>query len=158
MIFVILGTHELPFTRLLNEVERLKKEGFIEDEIIVQNGNTPFKSGYMELRPFVTFEQMDQLFDEARLIITHAGTGSVITGLKKKKKVIAAPRLEKYGEHNDDHQLQLTESFTEQGHILKWGEGDNLLELIHQSETFEPKPFQSKQEQMFSVIKKFIDQ
>lgn len=158
MIFVILGTHELPFTRLLKEVERLKKEGFIEDDIIVQNGNTSFKSTNMELRPFVTFEQMNQLFNEARLIITHAGTGSVITGLKKGKKIIAAPRLEKYGEHNDDHQLQLTESFTEQGHILNWGEEDNLLELIYQAETFEPKPFQSKQEQMFSLIKNFIDQ
>lgn len=158
MIFVILGTHELPFTRLLQEVERLKKEGLIEDDIIVQSGHTKFETSHMKMVPFFNFEEMDRLFDEARLIITHAGTGSVITGLKKGKKVIAAPRLEKYGEHNDDHQLQLTSTFVEQEHILSWGDKEDLLELIHLAEAFNPKPFESKQQQMFSLLKQFIDE
>ena len=158
MIFVVLGTHELPFTRLLEEVEELKKSGVIEDEIIVQSGNTKYQSDSMTLKPFVSYEEMDDLFDRARLIITHAGTGSVTTGLKKGKRVIAVARLKKHGEHNDDHQLELVEVFLKQGHILSWNEGESLAEVISQSDTFDPLPFQSGKQKMFSIIENFINE
>lgn len=157
MIFVVLGTHELPFTRLIKEVERLKKEGYIKDEVIVQNGNTKYKSDVLELKPFLSFEEMDSLFEQADIVISHAGTGSVITAIKKGKKVIAAPRLEKYGEHNDDHQLQLTEAFVNGGHILAWYENDKLEDTLEQAKDFQPVPFESKKELMFKTLKDFID-
>ncbi|MFQ3545390.1 PssE/Cps14G family polysaccharide biosynthesis glycosyltransferase [Halobacillus rhizosphaerae] len=158
MIFVVLGTHELPFTRLLEEVEELKQSGVIEDEIIVQSGNTKYQSDYMTLKPFVSYEEMDDLFDRARLIITHAGTGSVITGLKKGKRVIAVARLKKHGEHNDDHQLELVDVFLKQGHILSWNEGESLAEVISESDAFDPLPFQSGKQKMFSIIENFINE
>ncbi|SET25707.1 UDP-N-acetylglucosamine transferase subunit ALG13 [Salinibacillus kushneri] len=158
MIFVILGTHELPFTRLLNEVERIKKSGFLKDEIVVQSGNTKYNSHYMTLIPFMSYEEMDKLYNKARLIITHAGTGSVITGLKKSKKVIAAARLKKYGEHNDDHQLELVSVFEKQGHILSWNEGENLEKVIIEAEDFEPKPFRSGKDKMLKILYDFIEQ
>ncbi|PAD40440.1 PssE/Cps14G family polysaccharide biosynthesis glycosyltransferase [Terribacillus sp. 7520-G] len=156
MILVVLGTHELPFMRLLREVERLKREGIITDEVIVQAGHTKFESDLLTIKPFVNYEVMDQLMEDARLVITHAGTGSVISALKKGKKVIAAARLKKYGEHNDDHQLQLLSIFLEQRHILSWGEGEDLGEVIRQTESFEPVPFQSGKERMFSILSNFI--
>lgn len=157
MILVLIGTHELPFTRLLNEVEKLKLNGGVEEDIVVQNGHTPYESDVLTLKPFVSYQEMNELYDRARLIITHAGTGSVITGLKKGKKVIAAPRLKKYGEHNDDHQLELMQAFEEAGHILSWNDGDSLLDLLKQLEDFEPTPFQSKRKQMFRLLEDFID-
>lgn len=157
MIFVVLGTHELPFTRLLKEVEELKKSGKISDEIIVQSGHTKYESDVMTLKPFVSYEEMEDLFERARLVITHAGTGSVVTGLKKGKKVIAVARLQKYGEHNDDHQLELVDVFLEKGHILTWNEKDSLEEVMSQVDTFEPIPFKSGQEQMFSILEDFIE-
>ncbi|MFP7492547.1 PssE/Cps14G family polysaccharide biosynthesis glycosyltransferase [Terribacillus saccharophilus] len=156
MILVVLGTHELPFTRLLEEVERLKRENIITDEVVVQAGHTKFESDLLTIKPFVNYEVMDQLMEEARLVITHAGTGSVISALKKGKKVIAAARLKKYGEHNDDHQLQLLSIFLEQQHILSWGDGDDLGEVIQQTTSFEPVPFQSGKERMFSILSDFI--
>jgi UDP-N-acetylglucosamine transferase subunit ALG13 len=157
LILVLLGTHELPFTRLIKEVERLKLEGIIDDDIIVQNGNTKFESEVLTLKPFVSFEEMDRLVEESRLIITHAGTGSIISGLKKKKIVIAAPRLAKYNEHNDDHQLELAEVFEEQGHILVWRDGEKLEDVLKKVEAFEPKPFVSKKEKMLNLLQDFID-
>lgn len=156
LILVVLGTHELPFTRLLEEVERLKRKGIITDEVVVQAGHTKFESDLLTIKPFVNYEVMDQLMEEARLIITHAGTGSVISALKKGKKVIAAARLKKYGEHNDDHQLQLLSIFLEQQHILSWGEGEDLGEVIQQAASFEPVPFQSGKERMFTILSNFI--
>ncbi len=156
LILVVLGTHELPFTRLLEEVERLKREGFITEEVVVQAGHTKFDSNLLKIKPFVNYEVMDQLMEDARLVITHAGTGSVISALKKGKKVIAAARLKKYGEHNDDHQLQLMSIFLEQKHILSWGEGEDLGKIIQETESFQPEPFQSGKERMFTILSNFI--
>lgn len=157
MILVLLGTHELPFTRLLKEVELLKVNHFIEEEIIVQNGNTPYNSPFLSLRPFVSYEEMSSLVNEAKLIITHAGTGSIVTSLKQGKKVIAAPRLKKYGEHNDDHQLEIVNSFVQKGYLLVWNDGDNLEQIIKEAEHFHPIPFHSEKSRMLSLLKDFIE-
>src|SRR5699024_5590122 len=157
LIFVVLGTHELPFTRLLNEVERLKKEGIIQEDVIVQRGHTRYESDNLFLKQFVSHNEMDLLYEQARLIITHAGTGSIIMGLKKGKCVIACPRLAKYGEHNDDHQLQIVSALAGQGHMLSWQEGNQLEDVIRQTEDFQPKPFHSGREQIYELIENFIE-
>ncbi|HLS09865.1 PssE/Cps14G family polysaccharide biosynthesis glycosyltransferase [Lentibacillus sp.] len=156
MILVVLGTHELPFTRLLNEVERLKKEGIIQEDVVVQHGHTNYESDNLTLKQFVSLKEMDLLYERARLIITHAGTGSIIMGLRKGKRVIACPRLAKYGEHNDDHQLQIVTALTGQGHILSWEEESLLESVIQEAETFEPQPFHSGREQIHQLIENFI--
>src|SRR5699024_9557979 len=155
LILVVLGTHELPFTRLLKEVERLKIRGIMDEDIVVQHGHTKYQSDHLTLKKFVTYDEMDQLYDDARLIITHAGTGSVITGIRKGKTVIAAPRLKKYGEHNDDHQLQLVTEFVKQEHILSWNDGEKLQDVPQAASTFQPKPFQSDKKRMFRLIEDF---
>ncbi|WP_347862214.1 PssE/Cps14G family polysaccharide biosynthesis glycosyltransferase [Salimicrobium sp. PL1-032A] len=157
MIFVILGTHELPFERLLTEVEKLKASGVIEEDIVVQNGHTPYESEHMTFRPFVSYEDMDRMFDDSDLIITHAGTGSVTTALKKGKRVIAVARLKEYGEHNDDHQLELVRVFEEQGYILSWDDTKELEDVIHQSEDFTPAPFKSGKAQLIGLLQNYID-
>ncbi|MFD1363704.1 PssE/Cps14G family polysaccharide biosynthesis glycosyltransferase [Lentibacillus salinarum] len=156
MIFVVLGTHELPFTRLIGEVERLKKEGSIQEDVLVQHGHTPYRSDHLTLKPFVSYQEMDLLYEQARLIITHAGTGSIIKGLKKSKPVIACPRLAKYGEHNDDHQLQIVSALKKQEHILSWEEDMLLEDVIQQADIFQPRPFQSGREQIYQLIENFI--
>ncbi|WP_138419873.1 PssE/Cps14G family polysaccharide biosynthesis glycosyltransferase [Aquibacillus sediminis] len=158
MILVTLGTHEMPFDRLLQAIEQAKQQLQLDEEIIVQSGNTKYKSDAMKLIPFVSYEEMSKLYDDARLIICHGGTGSIITGLKKDKRVIAAARLNKYGEHNDDHQLEIISIFTEAGYILEWKEDESLADVIEQASTFEPKKFVSKKEQLLSVLEDFIEQ
>lgn len=158
MIFVTLGTHELPFTRLLKEVDKTIELLNIQEEIIVQAGHTNYRSDRMKLYSFFSFEEMDEMYDKADLLITHAGTGSVISGIRKNKKVIAAPRLKMYGEHNDDHQLQLVDAFEAAGHILVWRDGDSLAEIIKQIDTFSPKPFVSGRDQLFGLIDRFINE
>ncbi|GAA5415819.1 hypothetical protein Pryu01_00851 [Paraliobacillus ryukyuensis] len=156
MIFVVLGTHELPFTRLLKAVDQLVEAGTITEQVVAQIGHTKHHSNHMQMHKFLTYDQMDQYYNQADLIITHAGTGSVLTGLKKGKIVIAAPRLKKYGEHNDDHQLQLAEVFEQKNHILVWHETERLDRVIQESRTFQPKPFQSGKNKLFSILDSFI--
>ncbi|WP_079474713.1 PssE/Cps14G family polysaccharide biosynthesis glycosyltransferase [Marinococcus halophilus] len=157
MILVVLGTHELPFPRILHEVEALIKEGYIQDNVIVQNGNTNFESAHMTLRRFIPSEEMEKLFQEAEIVISHAGTGSVTTALKYYKKTIVVPRLKKHGEHNDDHQLQLTESFTSKGHVISMTGEKTLKQAMEELTLFEPTPFHTGNEQMLKTIKNYID-
>ncbi|WP_240374370.1 PssE/Cps14G family polysaccharide biosynthesis glycosyltransferase [Bacillus piscicola] len=158
MIFVVLGTHELPFTRLLTEVEQLIEQGVIKEEVVVQSGHTTFHSDNMELIPFMSFADMDATYDKARLIIAHGGTGSIITGVKKMKPVLAVPRLAEFNEHNDDHQLEIVEQFQEAGHIIGVKTPEQLTDAINEAADFEPVPFQSGKEKILKILEDFIDQ
>ncbi|MDD3693627.1 MAG: glycosyltransferase [Oscillospiraceae bacterium] len=137
MILVTLGTQFEPFTRLLDMVENSS----LTDEIIVQAGHTKYKSKKMKLFDFISFDEMDALIDKADFIITHGGTGSILTPLKKGKKVIACARLSKYKEHVDNHQTEIVSILSQQGYILELKENaalDNLLSLL---DNFSPKVF-----------------
>ena len=156
MIFIVLGTHELPFTRLLQEVETLIDKGTIQDDVIAQCGHTKFQSKHMVLHDFLSYDKMDELYDTADIIITHGGTGSIISGLKKRKKMIAAARLKKYGEHNDDHQREIIGQFVNSNYLLEWSEELDLGEVIKKAQGFQPEPFEGGRDKILDIIRKFI--
>ncbi len=89
-------------------------------------------------------------------MITHAGVGSILSALKKGKKVIACARLAKYGEHTNDHQLQILEAFAQSGYLLPCTELDKLYEVVAQSKEFVPQPYVSTTKQVVKEIRSFI--
>lgn len=153
MILVTLGTQKQPFTRLLDCIENSN----INDEIIVQAGHTNYSSNKMEILDFIDYDKMAELEEKADIIITHGGTGSVVGPLKKEKKVIACARLQKYGEHVDNHQQELVSIFSEQGYILELKEGDNLDELLSNISSFMPKKYNSNTENFIRRLKEKIE-
>ena len=94
MILVLLGTQNNSFYRLLEEIDKLISENIINEEVIVQNGYTKYETQNMKLIDFVSKEELEKLLENADLIITHGGVGSIIMSIKKGKKVIAIPRLQ----------------------------------------------------------------
>lgn len=118
MIFITLGTQNFNFLRLLKAVESATSNGVINGEIIAQIGNNNFSSQHIQCIPFLNKETFNKYMEEADFIISHAGTGSLITALKKGKKVLVAPRLKKYGEHIDDHQLEILDAFSKLNLII----------------------------------------
>ena len=115
MVLVTLGTQKQSFKRLLDYIE----ESSLDDEIIVQAGHTKYESKKMKIFDFIDYETMDEYLKKADLVITHGGTGSVVTPLKLGKKIIGCARLSKYGEHVDDHQTELVGIFADEGYILE---------------------------------------
>lgn len=158
MIFVVLGTHELPFDRLLKEIDQQILSGNIKEQVLVQAGHTKYRSTEMDFIDFTTYDEMTKLYEEASFIITHGGTGSITMGVKMGKKVIAVPRRMKYGEHNDDHQLEIVKQFYQSGHILYWNEPLKLEDILEQIQDFEPSPYESGKSEILTIIKNFIDQ
>ena len=153
MILVTLGTQKEQFKRLLDYIENSK----IKDEIIVQAGHTKYKSKKMKIFDFIPYEEMNDYVSKANFIITHAGTGSILTPLKKGKKVIACARLSKYGEHVDDHQLQIVEVFKNEKYILELDEDNTLDDLIKQLDKFKIKQYKSNTDKFIKKLKKEID-
>lgn len=111
MIFISVGSQKFQFNRLLKEIDRLIKSGVIKDEVFAQIGVSDYKPKYYKFKDFLNQSEFNKYIEKSDLIITHAGTGVVVNSLKMNKKVIVVPRLSKYKEHVDDHQIQLTKEF-----------------------------------------------
>lgn len=159
MIFVILGTQDKKFPRLLDAVQKQINDGNISkgENIIVQAGCTKYLSNDMEIRDYISIREFEQLIDEADLIICHAGVGTILTALKKNKKIIAAARLKKYGEHVNDHQLQILENFNKEGYILALDDFEKLNLLIEQSKKFKPAKFKTNKKYFLEQLEREIE-
>ena len=157
MILVTLGTQDKSFERLLKAIQKQIDLGVIKDRVVVQAGCTKFKSNDMEIFDLIPIDEFDKLVEECDVLITHGGVGSIITGLNKNKKVIAAARLAKYREHINDHQLQIIDNFSKSGYILKLDDFDNLGNLLKQVKSFKPKKYKSNVENFRNIITNYID-
>ncbi len=126
MIFVTLGSQKFQFDRLLQAVDELKTD----EEIFAQIGYSNYEPQNYEYKKFLDRDEFENVMDKADIVITHGGTGAIIGAVKKGKKVIAVPRLKKYGEHVDDHQLQLVEQFKDLNLICACKNVDKLDEAV----------------------------
>lgn len=157
MIFVTVGTQDKQFTRLIRGVENAVITGKITDEVIVQAGNTNYESDYLKILNYVPFEEFNKYLAASDIIITHGGVGSILNALKLKKKVIAIPRLKKFGEHINDHQLQVIKKMTEQGYILSCEDENDIADKIKEADDFVVKEYNSNTEKFIAEFKNVLD-
>lgn len=157
MILVLLGTQNNSFVRLLQEVEKNINSGNITDEVVVQAGYTKYNSNKMKIHNLISSQEMEQLVDEANLVISHGGVGSTLQCVKKGKVVIGVPRQKKYNEHVNDHQKQLIETFASQGYIIGIKEVTDLEKALKQAKEFRPKKYISNTENMIRLIEKYVE-
>lgn len=157
MIFVSLGTFHSLFPRPLIAIESAVKSGKVNEEIIAQIGHTNFTTDAFKTTPFFSPDEIDKLYDDARIIVTHAGTGSILKGVKKRKKVIVIPRLHKYAEHIDDHQLDILNEFAKSHYILPWTDGESFETILSNADCFVPVPYTSSKDKLVSFLMNYID-
>ena len=127
MIFITLGSQKFQFNRLLKEIDRLIEQGKITEEVFAQTGYSDYKPKNYKYKNFLDRDQFNDVMSKCDKVITHGGTGAIINAVKKEKKVIAVPRLAKYGEHVDNHQLQIIEQFKEMNFVEGINEIEELL-------------------------------
>lgn len=157
MIFVTLGTQDKSFTRLLEAIEKEILNGNITDEVVVQAGFTKYKSEKMRIFDLISQDDFTAYMKKADLIISHGGVGSIITALNSGKKVIAAPRLAKFGEHVNDHQLQIIKCFEQKQYILPLYDFDKLSDVICSAKYFEPVQFESNRDNFLIFLEQLIE-
>jgi len=156
MIFVVLGTWEMPFTRPLLEIERAAAAGLLAQPIVVQAGKTSYQSACMEIVPFFGKEELERMYEGASLLICQAGVGSIMLGLRKRKKVIAIARRRTFDEHIDDHQLEILEVFSKAGNILPWNGNGDLPEVLRRVPHFVPADYAFSEEGISSAILEYL--
>ena len=157
MVLVLLGTQVNDFSSLLVEVEKLVTNGTIDEEVIVQKGVTKYQSNKMQSFDLIPKDQIEYYKEQANYIITHGGVGSILSSIKMGKKVIAVPRLKEYGEHVNNHQLQIVEKFAEQGYIIGVTDLSKLEEAVKGIPSFLPKEYKSNTDNMIDLLDKFIN-
>ena len=157
MILILLGTQDNSFHRLLDKVQELIDKKVITEKVIVQAGRTKFESKDMEIYSLITEEKLREIMKKADLVITHGGVGSIVMALKMGKKVIAVPRLSAFGEHINDHQIQIIDSFEKQGFLIGLTEVDEMENALEKVKDFKPKKFKSETDHMIKLIENFID-
>jgi len=158
MILVTLGTQDKKFHRLLSLIQNEIKKGNIKEEVYVQAGySCDFKSKDMKIFNLISMDEFENLISKCDLLITHGGVGSIITGLKHNKKVIACARLKKYAEHTNDHQIQIIDNFSKAGYILSLTEESDLSQLLEQIKNFKPKKYKSNAKNFKKQIADIID-
>ena len=105
MIFVTVGTHEQPFDRLVSEIDTLKRDGVIQEEVFIQTGYSTFEPQYCRWSKLIPYGDMVKNTEDARIVITHGGPASFLMPLQMGKIPIVVPRQCRFGEHVNDHQL-----------------------------------------------------
>jgi len=157
MILVLLGTQNNSFHRLLEEIQKNIDNGNIKQEVVVQKGYTKFESKDMKIYSQVPIDEMNTLIEEADIVITHGGVGSIINSIKRGKKVIAVPRLKKYKEHVNDHQLDIIKSFDEMGYVIGINAVKELEEALKKVQDFEPKEYVKNTGNIIKIVEDFIE-
>ena len=129
MIFVTIGTPSQGFPRLIKKMDEIA--GKIDEKVIMQIGHEKYKPKNAEYFDFVeNFDKIRELNQKARVVVCHGGIGAIITVLEQETPVIAVPRLKKYSEENDDHQLETVKALVKEGMIKAAYEVDELEEAL----------------------------
>lgn len=156
MILILTGTAK-PFSRLLEAVSYCVKNDLIKEEVIAQIGVTNFKDKNIQTFDFETSKKLTKLIDEASIIITHGGVGTIIDCLKRNKKILAVPRLKKYNEAANDHQIQIVNEFGTKGYIIPVYDLSRLSDKINEAKTFRPNNYKSNKANFIKEVRNYID-
>jgi UDP-N-acetylglucosamine transferase subunit ALG13 len=109
--------HSQNFDRLIKKMDEIA--GKINEEVIIQIGSSKYKPKNATYFNFTdNFENIIELNKKARIVVCHGGAGTIITALNEGKPVIAVPRMKKYKEHINDHQLELVDALSKNNKIL----------------------------------------
>ena len=106
MIFVTVGTHEQPFNRLIQYIDNMKRDGKIQEEVVMQTGYCTYEPQYCTWSKLIPYKEMIEKVKEARIVITHGGPASFVMPLQIGKTPIVVPRQYEFGEHVNNHQLE----------------------------------------------------
>lgn len=136
MIFVTVGTHEQPFDRLIRQIDELLFKGVIEDSVFIQTGYSNYKPKACNWSQFIPYSEMQLLYEDARIIITHGGPSSFIPAVQIGKIPIVVPRQKQFGEHVNDHQLEFAKQVAKRWGSILVVEDINALErlIVHYDE------------------------
>lgn len=152
MIFITLGSQKFQFNRMLENIDQLIEKKVIQEKVYAQIGYSSYKPIRYAYTQFLNRRDFKNKMEESDVVITHAGTGAIITALKSDKKVIAMPRQVQFGEHVDNHQDEISAVFKDNNYIFVANSLSELEIKLLEIRNHEFKPFQSNNENYIKYI------
>jgi UDP-N-acetylglucosamine transferase subunit ALG13 len=156
MIFLTVGT-QFPFDRLVRAVDDIVDDGLIGEALFAQIGESSYKPRNFESVLSLDKKTFDDYVRQSSAIIGHAGMGTIIAAMQLGKPLLVMPRLKKYGEVVNDHQVAIAKKFEELGHILVAYDTKDLPERIRQLKTFVPKERKANPDAVADRIRNFLN-
>jgi UDP-N-acetylglucosamine transferase subunit ALG13 len=156
MIFLTVGT-QFPFDRLVRAIDKLKGEGVIRDEIIAQVGRSNYTPDNFRVYESLDKTEFDETVQNASAIISHAGMGSITMALEHNKPMLVMPRLSRYREVVNNHQVGIAQRFSQTGHLIVAMDETELSEKYRQLSTFTPSPRHNQVARVVDRVKKYLE-
>lgn len=157
LLFATVGA-TLPFPRLVELVAEAKRNGVFEEELILQRGTgAPVPDG-VESVETLDFTTVQEILSDADIVVTHGGTGSLITALRAGCRVIAVPRRFSRGEHYDDHQGEITTAFAQRGLISIADTPEDFVAALRECRAREPVRATTDYSAMIDYLRTVIGQ
>ena len=127
MIFVTIGT-QVSFDRFIKIIDEVAPQ--IDEEIVAQVCHLGFEPKNIKTIDFLAPDEFNELFRKARLIVSHAGMGTILSALQQHKPIVIFPRIASLGEHRNEHQLATAEKFKELGSVYVAMNEEELKTLL----------------------------
>lgn len=128
MIFVTVGSavEGIEFTRLIKKMDEIAAR--IQEEVIMQIGTVPYEPQRAKFFRYTSYQENLSYFQKASLVVGHAGTGTILNALRFQVPIVVVPRKHEYGEHVDDHQVELAQRLI----------GNELIKVVYELGDLEP--------------------
>lgn len=154
MIFGTVGTHTQGFDRLVIALDECASQ--TDEPLVVQTGASQHEPRHAEWFRFESPARIESLMREARVVVTHAGAGSLLMALECGTPVVAVPRLSSLGEHVDDHQLELCEALQGAGLIRVATDGASLRALLQTIDERPPMPAPGSRARLIASVQEAV--
>ena len=155
-LFVLAGTQRFPFGRLIGALNQLVESGmYMPEEIVMQASVFPIEPLFAH-DSYIPKEEFDGYLNEAEVVITHGGVNSVMAPMEQGKPLVIVPRMKRYGEHIDDHQLEIAEMMEKRYDVTVVRDMAQLPEAIRRAQTHRYKPWVSHTAELIQYIKSIL--
>jgi len=156
LIFLTVGLHTQGFERLVRKMDEIAAS--IEETVVMQIGHSSYMPKKAIWFRFTDSAEIHKLHKKARLIVTHAGAGCILTALSYRKPLIVVPRLKRFNEHVDNHQVQLAQELERQGLLAVVYDVDDLMPLVENANRTPRKRRSTTRNILINSLKKYINQ
>ena len=161
MIFVTVGTHEQPFNRLVEYMDNWAATH--DEEVLIQTGFTEYEPKHCKWQKLFPQNEVYKLNEKARIIITHGGPSCYIDALRINKTPIVVPRRHEFGEHVDNHQVEIGREYKKTyGNIILVENIEDLGGIIENydsiAESLKDKRFVPHSQTFCDSLSKIVDE
>ncbi len=154
MILVLTGFHPVPFDRLISAMDEIA--GQINEEVVIQHGESKLEIKHARSIKYAGFEENEELIKSARLVIAHAGVGTILDCRRLEKQLIIIPRRMGLGESYDDHQFEIANAVSASKSAIMINDVTELKNTIESMQTSSTEESFTGKNRLISAIKNVI--